>query len=111
MPLVLGTYWKKSTTAAAIASIVVGSTLRMILYFIITIAPSGSPYASYAGLDTMIPPLVSLVVFVGVSLITQKRTPPRHDIVYLIPSDMDSVTGADVSEWVDPIDVRQVKKM
>src|SRR5215467_5255620 len=110
VPLVLGTYWKKSTPAAAIASIVVGSTLRMILYFLITIAPSSSPYASYAGLDTMIPPIVSLAVFVGVSLATQKRSPPRHDIVYLIPSDMDSVTGADVSEWVNPIDVRLVKK-
>ncbi len=110
VPLVLGTYWKKSTTAAAIASIVVGSALRMILYFIITIAPSSSPYASYAGLDTMIPPLVSLAVFVGVSLTTQKRTPPRHDVVYLIPSDLDSVTGADVSEWVNPIDVRLVKR-
>jgi SSS family solute:Na+ symporter len=110
VPLVLGTYWKRSTTAAAIASIVVGSALRMILYFLITIAPSSSPYANYAGLDTMIPPLVSLAVFVGASLTTQKRTPPRHDVVYLIPSDFDSVTGADVSEWVNPIDVRLVKR-
>ena len=110
VPLVLGTYWKKSTPAAAVASIVIGSTLRMILYFLITIAPSTSPYASYAGLDTIIPPIVSLAVFVGVSLATQKRSPPRHDIVYLIPSDTDSVSGADVSEWVNPIDVRLVKK-
>jgi Na+/proline symporter len=110
VPLVFGTYWKKSTAAGAIASIVVGSALRMVLYFLITIAPAGSPYAAYAGLDTMIPPLVSLAVFVGVSLKTQKRTPPRHDVIYLIPSDLDSVTGADLSEWVQPIDVRQVKK-
>ena len=109
MPLVLATYWKKSTTAAAMASIVVGSTLRMILYFLITIAPSSSPYANYAGLDMIIPPIVSLAV-VGVSLATQKRSPPRHNVVYLIPTDMDSVTGADVSEWVNPIDVRLVKK-
>jgi SSS family solute:Na+ symporter len=110
VPLVFGTYWKKSTTAGAIASIVVGSTLRMILYFMISTAPPSSPYAAYLGLDTMIPPLVSLAVFVGVSLRTQKLTPPRHDVIYLIPSDMDTVTGADVSEWVQPIDVRQVKK-
>src|SRR5919197_2717267 len=59
VPLVLGTYWKKSTTVAAAASIVIGSGLRMIIYF--------------------------------------------------IPSEEDVVTGADVSEWIDPIDVRQVK--
>jgi len=108
--LVLGTYWKKSTAAGAISSIAVGSTLRMIFYFLISTAPPGSPYASYAGLDTIIPPLVSLAVFVGVSLRTQKRTPPRHDVIYLIPSDNDTVTGADLHEWVHPIDVRQVKK-
>jgi hypothetical protein len=57
----------------------------------------------------MIPPIVSLIVFVSVSLATQKRTPPRPDVLYLIPSDDDVVSGADVSEWVKPIDVRQVK--
>ena len=58
----------------------------------------------------MIPPLVSLVVFISVSLATQKRTPPRHNVIYLIPSDEDVVNGADVSEWVKPIDVREVKR-
>ena len=57
----------------------------------------------------MIPPLVSLVVFVSVSLATQKKTPPRHDVIYLVPSDEDVVSGTDVSEWIKPIDVRQVK--
>jgi hypothetical protein len=41
-------------------------------------------------------------------LATQKKTPPRQDVIYLIPSDEDVVTGADVTEWVNPIDVRQV---
>ena len=35
VPLVMGTYWKKSTSAAVVASIAVGSTLRLILYFTI----------------------------------------------------------------------------
>jgi SSS family solute:Na+ symporter len=107
VPLVLGTFWKKSTAAGAVASITVGSILRLILYFTISIAPSSSPYFAYVGLDTMIPPIVSLVVFVAVSLLTQKRNPPRHDVVYLIPNDEDVVSGADVNEWVRPIDVRQ----
>ena len=109
VPLVLGTYWKKSTPMAATASIIVGSGLRLILYFVITSAPPNSPYAAYAGLDTMIPPLVSLAVFVGVSLATYKRGPTKHDVIYLIPSEEDVVNGADVSEWINPIDVRHVK--
>lgn len=109
VPLILGTYWRKSTAAGAVASIAVGSALRLVLYFVITTATPGSPYFAYAGLDTMIPPLVSLVVFVSVSLATQKKTPPRHDVIYLVPSDEDVVSGADVSEWIKPIDVRQVR--
>jgi Na+/proline symporter len=109
VPLVLGTYWKKATASGAVASIAVGSAVRLVLYFLITTAAPTSPYAAYGGLDTMIPPLISLVVFISVSLATQKRTPPRPDVVYLIPSDGDVVSGADVSEWVKPVDVRQVK--
>lgn len=110
VPLVLGTYWKKATASGAVASIAVGSGLRLILYFLITSAAPTSPYYAYGGLDTMIPPIVSLVVFISVSLVTQKRTPPRHNVIYLIPSDEDVVTGADVSEWMKPIDVREVKR-
>lgn len=108
VPLVFGTYWKKSTASGAVASIAIGSGIRLFLFFLITNAPSDSPYAAYAGLDTIIPPLISLPVFILVSLATQKRTPPRHDVVYLIPSDPDVVTGADVKEWVNPIDMRQI---
>jgi Na+/proline symporter len=108
VPLVFGVYWKKSTASGAVASIVVGTGLRLFLFFLITIAPTGSPYLAYSGLDTIIPPLVSLPVFIFVSLATQKRTPPRHDVVYLIPGDMDVVTGTDVKDWVNPIDMRIV---
>jgi SSS family solute:Na+ symporter len=108
VPLVMGTYWKKSTSAAAVASIAVGSTLRMILYFTISTASPDSPYFAYLGLDTFIPPIVSFVVFIVVSLATYKRSPSRHDVIYLIPSEEDVVSGADVSKWVNPIDVRKV---
>jgi SSS family solute:Na+ symporter len=111
VPLVMGTYWKKSTSAAAVASIVVGSTLRMILYFTISTSSPDSPLFAYLGLDTFIPPIVSFVVFVVVSLATYKRSPSRHDVIYLIPSEEDVVSGADVSKWVNPIDVRKVTSM
>jgi len=108
VPLVMGTYWKKSTSAAAVASIAIGSTLRMILYFTTSTASPDSPYFAYLGLDTFIPPIVSFVVFVVVSLATYKRNPSRHDVIYLIPSEVDVVSGADVSKWVNPIDVRKI---
>lgn len=110
VPLVMGTYWKKSTSAAAVASIVVGSTLRMILYFTISTSSPDSPLFAYLGLDTFIPPIVSFVVFVVVSLATYKRSPSRHDVIYLIPSEEDVVSGADVSKWVNPIDIRKVTR-
>jgi len=110
VPLVFGTYWKKSTAAGAVASIVIGSALRLVLFFLITNAPSGSPYLAYAGLDTIIPPLVSLPIFIFVSLATQKRNPPRSEVVYLIPNDSDVVLGADVKDWVNPIDIRQIDR-
>ena len=78
----------------------------MVFYFTISIAPPTSPLFVYAGLDTLIPPLVSLIVFVSVSLATQRRTPPRPDVIYLIPNDEDVVSGASVSEWKNPLDVR-----
>jgi Na+/proline symporter len=109
VPLVLGTFWKKSTASGAVTSIAVGSALRLIFFFTISTAAPGSPLFAYAGLDTIIPPIVSLAVFVLVSLATQKRTPPRHDVIYLIPRDDDVVSGADVKDWVDPIDVRQLQ--
>jgi len=108
VPLVMGTFWKKSTPQAAIASIAVGSILRMILYFTISTAPPESPLFAYLGLDTFIPPIVSFIVFVSVSLATYKRSPSKHDVIYLIPSEEDVVSGTDVTKWVNPIDIRKV---
>jgi SSS family solute:Na+ symporter len=110
VPVIFGTYWKKSTAAGAVASISVGSAIRLFLYFLISTAPSGSYWASWAGLDTMIPPPISLAVFILVSLATQKKTPPRHDVIYLVPRDEDVVAGTDVKDWVNPIDVRLIKR-
>jgi len=46
-----------------------------------------------AGLDTMIPPVVSLVVMVAVSLMTQKSHPPKHHVITEIPDDADVLAG------------------
>lgn len=99
VPLIGGAFWKKANAAGAVASIVVGSTLRLFLFFTMPI--------ELAGLDTMIPPLVSLAVFVGVCLGTQKKWTPRHDVNYLIPRDEDAVTRVEVEKWVEYKDVRK----
>ncbi len=62
VPLFLGVYWKKATSLSAIVAVLAGTTCRAIAYFI-TPAP-------LAGLDTLLPPLVSLAAF----LITAKLT-------------------------------------
>jgi SSS family solute:Na+ symporter len=79
VPLTLGIYWKKANTTGALAAVIVGSILRLVLYF--TIPPH------LAGLDTLIPPLISLAVMVPVSLLTQKKDPPKYGVIHETPDD------------------------
>jgi Na+/proline symporter len=85
VPLAGGIYWKKSNTAGAIAAIVSGSLLRAVLY--ITIPDH------LKGLDTLIPPVFSLLVFVVVCSLTQERVPARHHVIQEIPDDADVIAG------------------
>lgn len=99
VPLIGGVFWKKANAAGAIATIVVGSFLRLLLFFYIPV--------ELIGLDTMIPPLVSLAVYIGVCLGTQKKWPPKHDVNYLIPRDEDAVERTEVEKWVEYKDIRK----
>jgi len=66
VPLALGIYWKRGTGKAAVMAILIPSILRLALYFF---------YADLGldprlkGIDTLIPPLLSLAIFIGVSLL------------------------------------------
>lgn len=60
VPLTLGIYWRRANAKAAYWAIVVPSVLRGILYIVIP--------PSLSGLDTLIPPLLSLAIFVRISL-------------------------------------------
>lgn len=55
VPLFAGVYWDKATSAGAIASVVAGTSARLIAYFV-------TP-AAWSGLDTLIPPVISAVTF------------------------------------------------
>lgn len=85
VPLTLGIYWKKANTPGALAAIFVGSILRLILFYQIP--------EHLAGLDTLIPPVVSLIVMVPVSLLTQKQYPPKHHVIHEVPDDLVVLRG------------------
>ncbi|UCF92249.1 MAG: sodium:solute symporter family protein [Desulfobacterales bacterium] len=79
VPLTLGLYWKKANTPGALAAFIIGSLLRLYLYYNIP--------EHLAGLDTLIPPVVSLIVMVPVSLMTQTKYPPKHGVVDYVPTE------------------------
>ena len=85
VPLALGLYWKKANTPGALAAIIIGSVLRLILFYQIP--------EHLAGLDTMIAPVVSLIVMVVVSLMTQKSHPPKHHVINESPDDCYVIAG------------------
>jgi solute:Na+ symporter, SSS family len=92
-PLTLGLFWKKANMPAAIASLIFGSALRLVLFFVTPV--------EYAGLDTMIPPVVSFVLFIVVALATQKKYPGRPGIINYVPPEEDVVKGEDLKGYVE----------
>jgi solute:Na+ symporter, SSS family len=92
-PLTLGLFWKKANMPAAITSLVVGTFLRLLLYFIIP--------PELAGLDTMIPPPISFALFIIVALATQKKWPgkERHDVNDYVPPEEDLIAGEDLKHF------------
>lgn len=92
-PLTFGLFWKKANMPAAITSLLVGSFLRLALFFIMP--------EELAGLDTMIAPIVSFVVFIVVALATQNKFPgkARHDIRDYVPPEEDVITGEDLKHF------------
>jgi Na+/proline symporter len=73
VPLFAGVYWPKATAAGAVASIVVGTTARLIAYVL-------TP-AAWAGLDTLVPPLLSAITFYVVCRLTWRAQPDRDFVL------------------------------
>jgi Na+/proline symporter len=71
IPLFFGVYWKRATQAGAIASIAMGTLARLICYFAVP--------AVWAGLDTLLPPVVSAIAFVTVSMLTEPSAELRTE--------------------------------
>lgn len=85
VPLTLGIYWKKSNSAAAISSIIGGAAVRIFLTYLIP--------QNLTGLDTLIPPVFSLFLFVTVALLTQNTSVPKTNTFEYVPSEEELVEG------------------
>jgi solute:Na+ symporter, SSS family len=95
-PLTFGLFWKKANMPAALTSLIVGSGLRLLMFFIIP--------EEWAGLDTMIPPAISVPLFIAVALATQKKYPgeKRHGVVDYVPPEEDIINGEDLKRYTEP---------
>jgi solute:Na+ symporter, SSS family len=85
VPLTLGIYWKKANAPGALSALVVGSLSRLILFYTIP--------EHLAGLDTLISPVLSLLVMVPVSLMTQESHPSKHEVLNFVPTEQDVCSG------------------
>jgi len=85
IPLALGLFWPRANTPGAIASIAAGTTARIVLQFALP--------QSWAGLETLLSPVISLSAFVIVALATQKHFPPRHEALTQVPTEEELVAG------------------
>jgi solute:Na+ symporter, SSS family len=95
-PLTLGLFWRKANMPAAVTSLIVGSALRLAMFFIIP--------PEFAGLDTMIPPPIAFALFVIVALATQKKYPgeQRHGVLDYVPPEEDIIRGEDLKGYITP---------
>jgi Na+/proline symporter len=85
-PLVLGVYWRKATASAAKASILVGTAVRLVCHLYMP--------PTMAGLDTLLPPVVSLATMIAVTLLSQPATAEKFDRMYNpAPEDRLAVEG------------------
>ncbi len=85
VPFIFGIYWNKSNTPSAIVAILTGASTRVILHLILP--------PSLSGLDTILPPICSALVFVLVALKTQKISSPKNVEINRPLSEQELLTG------------------
>jgi Na+/proline symporter len=92
-PLTFGLFWKKANMPAAVASLIVGSLIRFAFFFTMP--------EEWAGLDTMIPPIIAFALFFIVAQATQNKYPgkARHDVRDYVPPEEDVIAGEDLKHF------------
>ncbi|MEZ5394023.1 MAG: hypothetical protein R2724_14460 [Bryobacterales bacterium] len=73
VPLFAGVYWPQANSVGAVASIVCGTGARIAMNFLVP--------EELAGLDTLLPPVLSAIVFIPACLLTQSSQTSRHHVV------------------------------
>ena len=73
VPLFAGVYWPKANSTGAVVSILVGTIARLIAHYI-------TP-AAWAGLDTLVPPVLSAITFYVTCQLTWKTQESRHHVL------------------------------
>ncbi len=73
VPLFAGVYWPKANAVGAVAAIIAGTTARIVLAYVVP--------AELAGLDTLLPPVISAVVFIPACLLSEVGVPSRHHVI------------------------------
>lgn len=73
VPLFAGVHWPRANAAGAVAAIVAGTGMRIVLSYVVP--------EEWAGLDTLLPPVVSAFVFFPVCLLSAHTEESRHHVV------------------------------
>jgi Na+/proline symporter len=73
VPLFAGVYWQKANATGAVASILVGTAARIVAHFV-------TPPA-WAGLDTLVPPVLGGVAFYVACQLTWRTEPARTPVL------------------------------
>ena len=73
VPLFAGVYWPRANATGAVAAIVCGTAMRIALSYLVP--------EELAGLDTLLPPLVSALVFIPACLLGESASENRHHVV------------------------------
>ncbi len=97
-PLTFGLFWSKANMPAAITALIVGTALRMVMFFAFEY---GWINPDYAGIDTMIPPIISFALFIAVAYATQGKYPgkARHGVLDYVPPEEDLISGNDLKNF------------
>lgn len=114
VPFILGLVWRKGTALAALASIVVGLTVRLVLFTMtptiygldntIIYVPNGIIDASFDGWPTFIAFAASIITYVAIALVTPAS--PIRGLDIQVADDVD-----DALEAVDEIEAEELVKV
>ena len=101
-PLILGLFWRKANRVTAIISLVVGSAIKLLMYFLFVFIMTDQVQQEQQlpGVDfvfmTIVPTSTFICSFYYRALVTQKKDPAKHDVIDYVPPLKDVLKGDDL---------------